>query len=142
MWARLAYLLETKWDKPELLGLTTRQHAKKSLDVIETRFAGVRTDFVYDPEDMLVTEVDEYDKDGVAGGAILLSDYASINGIQMPRTVFYLVGWEPTNWKDPKHDPNYLKINFAFNVDYDPKIFTGPLRAGSKDDWKPKKPNK
>jgi hypothetical protein len=134
---RLAYLLETKWDKPEPLRISLLKRSGKTFNVIETRFGAERMDFMFDPEDLLVTQVNSYDPTGKLVGALLLSDYTEIDGIQMPRTWAVLTNYKQSTWK--KKDAKFIRINFAFNVDYDSGLFKRPLRAGSKDDWKPKK---
>lgn len=136
---RVAVLLETKWDKPEVLRVKRIGTGKKMFDVIETIVYGRRVDFIFDPEELLVSYVKFYDESEVFYAAFLFSDYTSIDGIQMPRTwkQSTVYGSDDSVWKDRK--AKLRAIKFAFNVDFDPKLFKRPLRAGSKDDWKPKK---
>lgn len=134
---RVAYLLETKYDKPEPLRINLIKKGRKTFDVIETIVYGKRLDFIYDPEELLVSQINFYDEKGANSEAFLLSDYTQINGIQMPRTWGYLSNYKQSTWKTSKSE----RIRFSFNVDYNPKLFKRPLRAGSKDDWKPKKNN-
>jgi hypothetical protein len=142
-WYRLLFLLETKWDKPELLRLTRVFRRGRGYDAIQTTYEGARLDFLYDPEAMLVSEVDTVQPDGKFATTIL-SDYTVIDGIQMPRT-----------WGMRSEDFNFNRtpagalesklygIEFEFNVDFNPSIFKGQyIRAGSPDDWKAKKPSK
>jgi hypothetical protein len=135
---RVAFLLETKWDKPEPKKVT-RMEGSKSLDSIETLLHGRRIDFVFDPEELLVSRVILYDEKQAIYEVILLADYTEINGIEMPRTYERLTGSKVdySYWKNT--NPKLRAIKFEFNVDFDPMIFKRPLRAGSKDDWKAKK---
>ncbi len=55
----LPFILETNWDKPELLRVRQMKQGRKKLDVIETIVEGKQLDFIYEPEEMLVREVKE-----------------------------------------------------------------------------------
>lgn len=133
---RLAFLLETKWDRPEPVRIMRAPSGRKALDVIKTRYGDVRIDFMFDPEDMLVVQVDVSDADGSRTTTVLTSDYVAINGIQMPRT--WAVKAEDYN-ETPSGflESKSYAIDFEFNVDFNPDIFRGNyIRAGSADDWK------
>lgn len=93
-------------------------------------------DFVFEPEEMLVSEVRFHLEDGRVCQKYKLSDYTEINGIKMPQT-FRIGGFE-NKFEDLK-DP--MPIKFTFNVDYDPKIFDPPFWATTSDAYKPKPKN-
>jgi len=131
-YAFLPFVLETKWDKPELLRVYQRKQGKNKLDVIEAIVEGKRLDFVYEPEEMLVTEVRYYDSKGEWSSTYAMSNYTEINGIKMPQL------WAPI-YDDPNRKKiDYIPIKFAFNVDFDPKIFEPPFNATTADAWKRK----
>lgn len=136
---RLAFLLETNWDRPEPVRITRATRGRKALDVIETRYDDVRIDFVFDPEDMLVVQADVSDADGDRTTTVLTSDYVAINDIQMPRTW----GVKADDYNETPVgalESKLYGIEFEFNVDFNPDIFKGVhIRAGSPDDWKSKK---
>jgi hypothetical protein len=140
---RLTFLLETKWDKPEPLRLIRVFRRGRGYDAIQTTYEGVRIDFLYDPEEMLVTEVDIVQPDGKFGTTVL-SDYTVIDGIKMPRT--WGMRSEDFNFNNTPAgalESKLYGIEFAFNVDFNPNIFKGAyIRAGSPDDWKAKKKSK
>ena len=129
----IPFLLETKWDKPELLRVSQIKKGKRKFDVIETTVEGKRLDFVFEPEEMLVTEVRFYDEKGEWSHSHAMADYVDINGIKMPRH------WAKLFEDDVKNEKiDYITVSFAFNVDYDPELFTRPLIATTPDAWKRK----
>jgi hypothetical protein len=131
---RIPFLLETKWNKPELVRVRRIKEKKQLLDVIETIVEGDRMDFVYEPEEMLVREVRFYGKSGLIINYVL-SNYTTIDGIKMPQE--FEVGDNINNFK-PK--PPGVPIRFQFNVEYDPRLFERPLELTTREAWKPKKP--
>ena len=131
---RVQFLLETKWDKPELLRVTQIKKDKKVFDVIQAVVGKLRMDFVYEPEEMLVLEVNFYDKNNVLWKKYEFSDYTEINGIKMPQTF----GNKQSYRNLEKLKYAYTKIKFSFNVEYDPQLFERPLKATTPDAWKPK----
>lgn len=129
---RLPFLLETKWDKPEPLRVFRIREKKKDFDVIETRINNMRMDYVYEPEEMLVTEIHFYE-DGKIWSKYRLYDYTRINGIMMPQRLAR--GSSLFKFSDLKV---VIPIRFTLNVDYDPQIFERPLKATTPDAWKRK----
>ncbi|MEO6656280.1 MAG: hypothetical protein ABIO36_09385, partial [Pyrinomonadaceae bacterium] len=83
---QIPFLLETKWRKPTPLRVTREKAGKNQMDVIETMNGKWQVDFVYEPEDMLVTEVRFLFEDGTPYQKYRFSDYVDINGIKMPST--------------------------------------------------------
>lgn len=126
----LLYLLETKWFKPELVRVTRIKDGKKQIDVIETTIGGQRVDFVYEAEELMVSEVRLYSLDGRLLDRTGFSDYGEINGIKIPRKI--TLGWKNERMSEP------LPITILLNVDYDPAIFTRPAKATTPDAWKRK----
>jgi len=139
---RLAFLLETKWDRPEPVRITRVFKGQKALDVIETRYGDVRIDFTFDPEDLLVVQTDVSDLNGGGKSTVMSSDYKEIYGIKMPRTW----GVKADDFNETPIgalESKLYGIEFEFNVDFNPNIFKGAyIRAGSPDDWKAKKASK
>lgn len=129
----LAYILETKWDKPSIIGISRRKEGKQTLDVIEANIGLLKVEFGYEPEEMLVRRIYKYE-----GGHLYriwaFDGYRSIDGIQMPSQIAELSAKEFL--KKDKFD--YAPISFQFNVDYDPKIFQRPLKSTTPDAWKRK----
>jgi hypothetical protein len=132
---RILYLLETKWDKPELIRVRRIQEDKVSMDVIEALVGTIRIDFHFEPEEMLVRRVDRYDKEGIVRQSYSFSDYRDVNGIKMPMKV----GQKSCYCDLSKEKYSFESISYSFNVDYDPNIFTRPIKATSADAWKPKR---
>lgn len=130
---RLPFILETRWDKPELRRVTQIRKGNKRLDVIEAIVEGERVDFIYEPEEMLVLEVRFYHGSLGWWMGYSLSNYTEINGIKMPQM------WGLKEGKNLENKSFHtMPIQFSFNVDYDPELFTRPLKATTPDAWKPK----
>ena len=131
---RIIYLLETKWDKPELLRVKRIKQGKKMFDVIEASVKNQRIDFIYEQEEMLVQEIDIYYK-GIVQTKYSFLDYIDVDGIKMP---------QKQGLKTSKYEANekfrYDPVRFSFNVEYDPQIFESP-KATTPDAWKPKPKN-
>ncbi len=128
----LPFLLETKWNKPELLRVTRVKNGKNQDDIIETMVGGRQMDFVFEIEEMLVSEVRFHDKQGVIWQVYSFADYKDVDGIKMPQTFGDKGGY--TKASMDKFD--IMPIKFTFNVDYDPELFTRPLIATTRDAWK------
>jgi len=131
---QLTFLLETKWYKPEVLRVIREKEGRKEIDVIETIIGKQRVDFVYESEELLVSEVRFYYK-GNIWRKYRFSDYTDIDGIKMPTKIAY--GFDVEKYAHLNHS---IPIMFMLNVDYDPEIFTKPQRATTPDAWKAKKP--
>jgi hypothetical protein len=133
---RIPFILETKYDKPEPIRITRIKQGGKTFEVLETLFDGERLDFIYEDEEMLVSEVKFYDKKLGWWKGYSFSNYTEINGIIMPQT------WGVKNGLDmEKAKYHNMRVTFSFNVAYDPELFTRPLKATTADAWKQKQKN-
>lgn len=125
---RLIYLLETETEKPDPVRVLRTAVGKETLDSIETIFQGRRLDFYYEPEKMLVARAVFYSAAGKPSETYEFGNYMKINGIYMPQQ-------ERLSF-DNERSRDLWHMEFQFNVDYDPKIFTEDLRATTADGWK------
>lgn len=112
---QLRYFMETKWVKPIPISVQKGKAGRKSVDIVQTIVKGPtrggkneeRIAFALDQKTHLplqlifytVTFGQEY------SGAVPLSDYVDVDGIQMPSKVYG------------------LKTTYRLNVDYDEQIF-------------------
>ena len=128
----LPFLLETKWNKPELLRVREIKEGKQKLDLIETIIGNERVNFIFEPEELLVSKVEFYYK-GKLNTTYTFWNYTTIDGIKMPQS--WGLGTVLDNFNDKK---KLSQIRFAFNVKYDPQLFERPLIATTPDAWKPK----
>ncbi|CAN5336505.1 hypothetical protein BH10ACI3_BH10ACI3_19450 [soil metagenome] len=131
---QIPFLLETNWYKPTPIRVKREKMGKKSVDVIEVLMAKTHLQFVYDPEEMLVTEVRFLFDDGTPYQKYRLSNYVDVNGIKMPTA--FNIGTTSSNFEGLRS--KNMPISFAFNVDYNPKIFEPPFIATTTDAWKRK----
>jgi hypothetical protein len=130
--AQLYYVLETEWIKPLPVRVYAGRIGNHPVDVVQTEVDGRRVDFRLDRQSHLPLEVafPSHDTEGMNYGRgtyyATFSDYADVNGIQMPRKVGHMAKPE-------------IPLSVRFNVDYDPDIFERPprLKDGS-DAWRPK----
>ena len=128
---RVIWLLETKYDKPELLGVRRKKEGKLTFDIIEARIGNFRLGFAFEPEEMLIRRVYFYDEKGVMWQVYAMNDYKLVNGIQMPQK------WDKKSVYDKNAEKfDFTPIKFTFNVEYDPKIFDLPSKATTADAWK------
>ncbi len=127
-------LLETKWNKPEIVRVSQLKDGKAKLEVVETIVGKRRMEFIFEPEDMSILKVREYDERGILWRVYSFSDYVEIDGIKMPRSWGSASGYKPGNLD--KFDNEIC--NFSFNVDYAPDLFTRPLKATTPNAWKHK----
>lgn len=103
------------------------------MDVLETIVGKRRMDFVFEPEELLVSEVRFY-YEGSVWRKFRLSDYTEINGIKMPKKIAEGVEyWDHFNGLKYPED-----IKIMLNVDYDPELFTHPTKATTADAWRRK----
>ena len=106
------YLMETRWVKPTPLGVTEEKIGMKKVDVLRTRFENKRVDYSLDRKTHLPLRVALFYGDSDrATLTIDLSDYMSVNGIQMP-------GRQKRG-----------EISFQINPPYDEGVFTRPPSA-------------
>jgi len=131
----LAYLLETKWIKPELVSASTARIGRRTVDVVHTTLRdnveGFATenkciDFAFDQETHLPVRVSYYHKRGdknVLDVAVNLSDYTEVSGIKVPQK--------------GEIDSRVDKISFQINIPYNEDIFTKPPSvAAGPEAWK------
>lgn len=134
---RIIYLLETKWDKPELLSVRRIGKGKNSMDVLEAKVGDTLINMHFEPEELLIRRVELFGSEFQNGNSpykiYSLSEYTTINGIKMPSRV----GVKGGAFQD-KLDFGYRTMKYAFNVEYDPKVFSRPLKVTTANAWKPK----
>lgn len=140
---QLNYLLESKWVKPVPVRLFSGTVDYSPVDIVQTTLASHgRVDFHFDKKSHLLLEVafpgngtgrritgtDIGISYGLGTWFSTFSDYAEVNGIQMPRKVGHMLPERPT-----------IPVSILFNVEYDPDIFEKPpsLKDGS-DAWRRK----
>ena len=132
--AQTVYLLESRWLRPELLGLETGRIGFRRYDVITANVGGNRLQYYVDRETSLVrrvqvpegSESDIFDifRDGAVWD---LEDYVSVDGIMMPSRV----EWDQSGTKNTYH------WEYSFNVDYDPEAFSRrPALEDGPEGWK------
>ena len=126
---QLYYLLETRWLKPTLLGVTSGEVGGRRADVVRVTVGGRVVDYYLDKKTHLPLKVALISKlDGGVYFYKTFSDYAPVDGIQMP-SVMRVDG-------DGK-----LPLSYQFNVDYDRQLFERPPSAlAAADAWKAKLP--
>jgi len=122
---QLRYFMETKWVKPIPVSVQQGKVGRKSVDVVQTIVKGYPTKdgtdeeriaFALDQKTHLPLQVIYYTitfgKE--YSGAVSLSDYVDVDGIQMPSKVYG------------------LQSTYQINVDYDGQIFVGEpnVKAG------------
>ena len=103
------YLMETTWMKPMPYDLTTDHIGFTRVDLVHTRFENKRIDYYLDRKSHLPLRVALFSGNSNRPLTIDISDYALVDGIQMPR-------------KQKRG-----RITFLINPDYDERIFTRPL---------------
>jgi hypothetical protein len=118
------YLLETKWLHPRLLGTRVEGRGNNQFDVIEAEINELRVDLYLDRKTRLpfklVTNVSDGTRQLSARGAvtIMLRDYTSVDGIQMPRSITRESAPRSTMVSRDLEDARY-----SFNVPYDKSLF-------------------
>jgi hypothetical protein len=126
--ARALFLMETKWYKPKIVGLTTERLKKEEFEVVTVDAGRDRVKYYIDMKTSLVRRVSPEGRYGkIVTIAEDMMDYRSVQGIMMPsRTSTPEVGT--------------YNLEFAFDVEYDPGIFKRkPSIEDGPDGWKPKK---
>lgn len=127
--AQLIYLMETKFLTPSLIGSRKTRLGPTSVDVIETSIGRERIEYYLDPATHLpqrITIITRLESGRDYVDIIRLSDYASVDGIMMPRRVAWGVD-----------DEN--KTSYQINVNYDPSLFeSAPTMHTSADAWRRK----
>ena len=114
--AQLCYLLESRWIKPKPLKVSAEKIGSQVFDVVQTEFEGARYDFTLDRKTHLPIRFTFYTQYGgkVYTHVNTLTDYADVDGIQVPLTT-------------RMEDGHTEKLSIMFNVEYDEDIFTKPL---------------
>lgn len=117
LWALLPYLPETKWLKPELVGVKVGMVGIQTVDIVETNVKGKRVDFAFDRKTHLPIRVSYYRtiKNKTYVTPIDLADYVEVGGIKLPQRLRY---------EDSTRD----KQSYQLNVEYKEDIFTKPTR--------------
>lgn len=121
------YLLETKWLQPKILGTRVEGTGSNQIDVIEAEIKALRVDLYLDIKTRLpfkmVTNVSDGSGRLSARGAVTirLSDYTSVDGIQMPRSITRESAARSTIVSRDIEDARY-----SFNVDYEKSLFVVP----------------
>lgn len=110
--AQLIYLLEAKWFKPELLGVSKSRIGLKRADVVELKARGFKIGVFLDEKTHLPIQVVYYStyKAGKILNRFELSDYREIVGILIPHSIN--VGG--SGWG---------KVKVEVNVKYDHRVF-------------------
>jgi len=123
--AQLLYLMETRWVKPTLVGVSSGEVDGHRADVVRTRFEGRTVDFYLDRGTHLPLKVALVDEsNGKEYMYETLSDYATIDGIKLPLKV------------DTRGSGN-LPNTYQLNVEYDEQLFERPPSALSGPDaWR------
>lgn len=111
--AQLYFLLETQWVKPTLVGVTGGKVGRRKADVVQALVDGARVDFHLGRETHLPLRVSFPWPDPRGTYYVDFSDYAPVDGIQMPRRVSYVGGGS-------------LPTRFQLNVAYDEAVFERP----------------
>ena len=123
--AQFLYLMVTNWMDPKPLRVRKERVGLKRVDVIEVDANGWPVDYYLDPKTFLPTKVvSEYsfmshekrEKEQV----VKLDDYASINGVMMPRKLSYSYTYANARrrWTE--------NVNYELNPPYDPQFFEQP----------------
>jgi hypothetical protein len=124
----VAYLLETTWLKPIPIRVSTAKIGLRQVDIVQTILNGQRVDFALDRQTHLPAQVHFYssfqDKNYVT--TEILSDYAEVNGINVPLTTVM-------------DDGTKYMATIQFNVEYNPEIFVKLPRFDlGLEAWRPK----
>lgn len=125
-------LLETKWFKPEILRVVHEKDGKRQLSVIQTIIGEGRADFVFEPSQLLVSEIRWLNDNGSVFQKDRFFEYTDVDGIKMPQKIstgFFDI----SNFKGLKYS---VETKFIFNVKYLPDLFSNPQPAYSSDAWR------
>ncbi len=121
------YLLETRWTQPKLLGTRAEGTGNNRVDVIEAEINEFPVDFYLDrktrlPFKLVISRSRGATPLSVRGAeTVTLSDYTSVDGIQMPRTIVRESAARPSIVTRHVEDAQY-----SFNVPYDKSLFVIP----------------
>lgn len=127
--AQTLYLMETSWLKPRPIKLSKGRYRDESVDIVHTLVNGKTVGFALDRRTHLPKSILFYSSSNEEEVyySVAFSDYAEVNGIQMPQKVNY-------------QDTSFLHQTYQINVEYDEKLFERPptVEAGP-DAWRPTK---
>ena len=121
----MTYLLETRWTRPTILGARVEGSGSNRVDIVEVELTRLRMDFYLDsktrlPFKLVIKKSEATSRlDAHPKTTINFGDYASFDGIQMPRSIKRET--EPQRWAMP--DRQTEKAQYRFNVMYDDSLF-------------------
>jgi len=115
------YLMESRWVKPEPIGVSAGRVGGKKVEILQTRIQDKVINYSLDRNTNLPVRIEVFYKGSTrATLTVDLSDYAPVDGIQMP-----------TKRKS-------AKLNFEINPSYNVSLFKAlPSIAAGPDVWKP-----
>lgn len=126
---QILYLMESRWLKPEIIGMRSGNADGADVQIVETRFDGRRVDFALDPKTLLPAQIKFYDT-GFDGGLRLRTarmwNYIEVDGIKVPQRMSY---------SDTISRGGTEEMTIRFNVEYDPNIFLKPPAKLTPDAW-------
>jgi len=122
------FLMETKWFRPKILGLTQEQLGREEFDVVTVDAGRDHVKYYVDKKTSLVRRVSPVRRFGnVVSIAVDLINYKLVQGIMMP-----------SRYKS--REGGTYDLEFAFDVEYDPGIFKRkPSIEDGPEGWKPAK---
>lgn len=131
----ILYLMESKWLKPDIIGLRPDKADGVDVRLVETYVDGRRVDFALDKKTYLPIQIRFHNVS--SNGKIYihtarLSKYVEVDGIMVPQKVSY---------SDTITRGGTEKMTIKFNVEYDPSIFLKPPSKLTPDAWKKKSDN-
>ena len=121
----MTYLLETKWTKPTILGARVEGSRSNRVEIVEVELTRLLMDFYLDsktrlPFKLVIKESEATSRlDAHPKTTIKFSDYASFDGIQMPRSIKRET--EPHRWAMPERETEMAQ--YSFNLMYDDSLF-------------------
>lgn len=122
--SQFLYLMETAYVQPELVGLSTGRLDRRDVDIVETRVNGDRVEFSLDRHSHLPVRIAIAEQRPVLPEVWRLSDYQSVDGIQMPSDVHL-----------GDNTRNTEMVTYHFNVEYDESIFVPGSVRFEKNGW-------
>ncbi|HEX5473766.1 MAG TPA: hypothetical protein VFX12_03805 [Vicinamibacterales bacterium] len=130
---QLYTLMETRWMRPEVLGMQTDRIGFKRYLVLNTRVGDQLFDFYLDRRTHLPARIVVHTP--VPGRMFMtrydLSDYHAVSGIQFPENV---------ELRDEVSGPYKEHVTYQVNVPYDETVFTRPPSiADGPHGWRVKK---
>ncbi len=130
--ATILYLMESKWLKPEIVGMRSEKADGVDVYLIETCIDGRRVDFALDKKTYLPVQIRFHNVSSNGKTYIhtaRLTKYVDVDGIKVPQEMSY---------SDTVTRGGTEKLTIQFNVEYDPDIFIKPPAKLTPDAWKRK----